>query len=240
MAVTIAGVVGSWWVAPYEASSCCSKAVQDSIVRAMIYSFGSICLGSLLVAIVQTFQFIVKQIRESSYQRGGSGLLVCCADCILTCADALLRYFNKWAFIYVGIYGYAYFEAATNVMILFNTRGWNIIIQDDLVNNCLFLVSLVIGLLTGATGVVVNLINEDWFEVFDSNAPFITFSLGLLIGVLLSSIMMSVVSSAFHSVIVLFCEAPAEFQSNHPVLHSNLIRQYIQSGRIPGPTVILV
>jgi len=124
-------------------------------------------------------------------------------------------------------------------MALFNARGWNIIIQDDLVNNCLFLVCLVIGLLTGGTGLLLQIINEERFEVF-GDAQLLSFLLGFLIGFLLSSTMMGVVSSAFHSVIVLFCEAPMEFRSNHPTLHSKLLHEYTRSGRIPVASVILV
>lgn len=40
--------------------------------------------------------------------------------------------FNKWAFVYVGIYGFGYIEAGKNVIELFKSRGWEAIIADDL------------------------------------------------------------------------------------------------------------
>ena len=43
--VTCAGVVGTWWFAPQDASSILSPAIQDSFARATTYSFGSICMG---------------------------------------------------------------------------------------------------------------------------------------------------------------------------------------------------
>jgi hypothetical protein len=49
-----------------------------------------------------------------------------------------------------------------------------------------------------------------------------TLSLGLLVGFLFASIMMSVVGSAVNTVIVCFAEAPAEFQSNHPQLSEEM------------------
>jgi hypothetical protein len=45
------------WFAPDEASGFCSKAVTDSGMRASTYSLGSICLGSLLTAILQVSRF---------------------------------------------------------------------------------------------------------------------------------------------------------------------------------------
>lgn len=45
------------WFAPDEASGFCSKAVTDSGMRASTYSLGSICLGSLLTALLQVSRF---------------------------------------------------------------------------------------------------------------------------------------------------------------------------------------
>ena len=39
---------------------------------------------------------------------------------------------------------------------------------------------------------------------------------------LFSSIALSIVGSAVNTVIVLFCEAPAEFQNNHPQLSNDM------------------
>lgn len=51
--VTVAGVCGTWWLHPTEANGCCSQAVRSSYWRSVTSSFGSICLGSLLVALIQ-------------------------------------------------------------------------------------------------------------------------------------------------------------------------------------------
>jgi hypothetical protein len=71
--VTVSGVVGTWWFAPQDALSVFSPAIVDSFSRATTYSFGSICMGSLLVAVVQTLENLVRNARRSD--RGG--LLLC-------------------------------------------------------------------------------------------------------------------------------------------------------------------
>mmetsp|Transcript_9563 Transcript_9563/g.19460 ORF Transcript_9563/g.19460 Transcript_9563/m.19460 type:complete len:167 (+) Transcript_9563:2-502(+) len=93
---TVAGTVGTWWFTPSEASSCCSSAVRDSFVRSITFSFGSICFGSLVVAIIQATKEIVRQMREQD-----DGLLLCCAECLIGCLEYLAEYFNKFAFVYV-------------------------------------------------------------------------------------------------------------------------------------------
>ncbi len=47
-------------------------------------------------------------------------------------------------------------------------------------------------------------------------------SVGFLVGVVLASILMSVVASAVNTVIVCFAEAPREFEVNHPQLSMDM------------------
>lgn len=50
-----------------------------------------ICMGSLLVAIVETLENIVKNQREES-----DGLLLCLAQFLLACLRDVIEYFNTW------------------------------------------------------------------------------------------------------------------------------------------------
>jgi len=215
---TTAGVVGTWWFAPEEAGSFCSSAVRDSACRSLTTSFGSICFGSLIVAIIQALRQLASAARSND---DGNAILVCIADCILSCIESLVEYFNKWAYIYVGLYGYSYLEAGKNVFTLFKNRGWEAIIADDLVSNTLFFVSVVVGLLSGSIGVILA-ITTPWFENVVDDGKIASFILGLIIGLVLTSIMMSVIGSGVNAVIVLFAEGPAEFQQNHPELSDKM------------------
>lgn len=210
--VVVAGVVGTWWFAPDEASSCCSAGVCDSMKRALTTSFGSICFGSLIVAIIQALRALANSARAND---DGNAILVCIAECILQCLESIVQYFNKWAFIYVGLYGYSYLEAGKNVITLFKNRGWEAIIADDLVSNTLFFVSVVVGGLAGAVGLILSR-TTDWFEQAATNGQAASFTLGFIIGLVLTSIAMSAIASGVNAVIVLFAEAPAEFEENHP------------------------
>ena len=98
--VAIAGVISTWWFAPQDANSFCSLAIKDSFVRATTTSFGSICFGRLLVAIVVT--------------DGCEAFLLCIVDCLLGCLEDMLEYFNKFAYIYVGMVPSHYFYVASS------------------------------------------------------------------------------------------------------------------------------
>lgn len=201
--VTVAGTVGTWWWTPLEASGCCSKAVRDSNKRALTYSFGSICFGSLLVAIIQT----LKQFAESAREQD-DGLLRCLADCILGCLETLMEMFNEWAFVYVGLYGYSFIEASKNVITLFKSRGWTAIITDYMIDRVLMMLSLGNGLLAGGCAAYIS-------YAFNLGLAGEAFTVGFFIGVLLTSTVLGVVGSGVNTVIVCYAEDPLAFEINH-------------------------
>lgn len=224
--VTTAGTVGTWWFSPQECSSCCNSAVTSSFVRATTFSFGSICFGSLLVAIVQA----LRQLNHMTRDQDDCQILNCIIDCILSCVQSIIEYLNKWAYVYVGLYGYSYLEAGRNVITLFEHRGWTTIITDDLVDNALLMVSFGIGLATGLVGLIVAYFDKNAFQALGySNVGMVGFIIGFLVGFIISSILMSVIGSATNTVIVCYAEAPNEFQTNHPVLSSEMRQAWRQA-----------
>jgi hypothetical protein len=155
--VTTAGTIGTWWFVPGEANGCWSSAIQDSFCRATTYSFGSICLGSLIVAIVQALRALVHMSRDNEDMQ----MLTCILDCILGCIEDIIEYFNKWAYVYVGLYGFGYLEAGRNVIQLFEQKGWTVIISDDLCDRVLFLISAGVGLLSGLVGLALAVADQN-------------------------------------------------------------------------------
>jgi len=218
---TIAGVVSTWWFTPEEANSCCSAGVRDSFIRSVTTSFGSICFGSLLVAIIRALRALAESAHGDS-DNGCAAFMLCLVECLLRCLENIIEYFNKFAFIYVGMYGYSYLEAGKNVMTLFQHRGWSIIIADDLVSNVLSLFTLVIGGLTGCVGLALNETNPQWFEGYQGAAMGVAFGFTFLVGLVIAAIMLSIVDSAVNTVLVAFAEGPAEFDQNHPELSEEM------------------
>ena len=212
--VTVAGVAGTWWFTPNECG-CCSSSVVSSFIRTMTTSFGSICFGSLIVAVIRALQMLANAAQAND----DGGFMVCIAECLLSCLASIVEYFNKWAFIYVGLYGYGYMDAGKNVFTLFRNRGWEAVIADDLINNTLFLLSLIVGGVMGGIGVLVE-IASDFQSGGDDKA--ISFLIGFIVGLVITSICLSTIASAVNAIIVLFAEAPAEFQQNHPELSQKM------------------
>lgn len=206
---TIAGVVGTWWFTPEEERSTgfCNNAIYESWMRSNIYSFGSICLGSLLVAILQVLQAIIRMSRNNNRNANG-GIFLCLLQCLFNLLEKFVEYVNKWAFVYIALYGYDYCTSGKKVFELFKSRGWSVIINDHLVSCSLGFMQFWIGVLSGAMGIVLGL-------VFSLN-PFIGGIFGFVVGLILSSILFSVVNSALDTVMVCFAESPNNLRLNHP------------------------
>jgi hypothetical protein len=235
--VTIAGVVGTWWYSPEEASSCCSTAVRGSVFRTLTTSFGSICFGSLLVAIIQAIKSLVESLRRDQDNGCGENFLLCCVECCLSCVENIFEYFNKFAFVYVGLYGYSYLDAGKNVMTLFDLRGFSVIISDQLASAALSFMTISVGLITAGLGLLINKENPDWLKTFAgdqhgdgdktiSSLP--AFAFGFLAGSAICHVIMAVIDSAVNTVLVCFAEAPEEFEENHPELSQKMREAWLQ------------
>ena len=213
--VATAAVVGQWWYQPEG-----EQTVQKSTFKTIFYSMGSICFGSLFVGPVKIMRQFSVLFRPSSEQ---ASLLLFheCLHCIQTCitdfVEGLVERFNPWGFSYVGLYGYAFPEAASLATELFSKRGWTTIVSDDLVSNALLMTSVVIGGVTGCFAFFLAGMEE--LHVTSLNTPGeVSFSLGLVIGLVLTSILFGAINGSVNAVIVLFATSPVDFEQNHQSL----------------------
>lgn len=108
-------------------------------------------------------------------------------------------------------------------MVLFVERGWSAIINDNLVESVLTLVSLMVGALSGCVGLLLASARPGWIEEFGGSSTIVAFSIPALIGTAMAFVLMSVVTSAVDTVVVAFAEAPMDFERNHPGLSSQLV-----------------
>jgi hypothetical protein len=138
--VTSAGMVGKW----YHKNQDNSNIVWKSFGRAITKSFGSVCFGSLVVAIIKTIQFIVRMVR-----RDDNSCIMCCADCLISFLERIVEYFNEYAYAYVGIYGTSYIDSAKRTWELAKTHFITALFNDNLLYPVLLFSNLFIGFFTG-------------------------------------------------------------------------------------------
>ena len=100
----------------------------------MTTSFGSVCLGALVVAVVQTVRDVLRLFSrrrrgDDGHGRRGTELAAvvgACADCLLDALERLLKYANRYALSYVAAYGMSFTAGSRKVYALFADRGWEV------------------------------------------------------------------------------------------------------------------
>jgi Plasma-membrane choline transporter len=226
--VTVSGVVGTWWFCPDEACTFCSPALTDSMVRASTSSLGSVAFGSLITAVLQVLYQVLREVRQRHHGRQ-TALMVCILQFLVQQLERATSYVNKWAYVYVGLYGYDYMTSGHKVMLLFRQRGWTTIVNDNLVYSVLSLVTVVVAIWTGGIGMwMSSYFQPSAMDALGSAAPWVAFGVPALMGYAMSSIVMSVVASAVDTVVVAFAEAPMEFERNHPGLFTAMVAAWRQ------------
>ncbi|KAI9916539.1 hypothetical protein PsorP6_017213 [Peronosclerospora sorghi] len=130
------GAVGEWWFGAHDANT-----IQRAQTRALTTSFGSICVGSLLVAFLNALHTLLLSTRR----RKTTGSANACLECLVKLVMRNMQYFNKYAFCQVAIYGKDFRLAGSDTMQLFRNRGWTALLNDSLLSNVLSMGCLVAG-----------------------------------------------------------------------------------------------
>ena len=222
--VTTAGVMGTFWFVPDDASTFWSPAIYESFYRSITYSFGSICFGSLVTTILHV---VHQRIRDAKHLHSrttiGPSMILCVLECLSRFLERIITYFNKWAYVYIGLYGYDYLTAGNKVITLFMDRGWTAIMNDQLVSSVLTLVSIMIGVGAGCVGLLLCIAHPAWVSDFGEAGVYVAFVVPALIGITMALILTSVIMAAVDTVMVAFAEAPMEFERNHPGLSAQMV-----------------
>jgi len=199
---TVAGVVGSWFF--YSDDAMSPSPTWNSFKRAATTSLGSIAFGSMLVAIIDTIKFILDQMIRNTCLRY-------VVDCLCTCIQDLLAYFNFYAYIFVALYGDSFCEAGKKVWDLVGkSEMWTMIINDDLVGwVCIFG-----GLLGGLeSGLVAALIS---YLAFDSQYWLTWFFIAFLVGFAITLTALTVIQSAVSTMYLCYIQEPDLLKRTHP------------------------
>merc|ERR1711916_181509 len=86
--------------------------------RATTTSFGSVCFGSLVVAILKTIRSLIRFMLNASDNQ----FLAFVINCILGCIESLMEIFNQYAFAEVA-FGKSYIRAAKDTWDLLKSHG---------------------------------------------------------------------------------------------------------------------
>jgi len=199
---TTCGVAATW----YFTSGTLASPAKGAFKRTCTTSFGSICFGSLLVAILQAIRAML---------RGSKNGLVMC---LLHCIERIMRYFNKYAFAQVAIYGTTFWQSAQRTWDLFMNNGLKALINDDLSG-----LALTCGALLGLVvcGIVSYFVGLAFYP--NGEAELIAcVVVGAVLGYYAVVIILLCVASGVVAIFVCFAEDPAACATNRPEAYERL------------------
>ncbi|KAF9184076.1 putative choline transporter, neither null mutation nor overexpression affects choline transport [Haplosporangium sp. Z 767] len=225
--VTIAGVFGVYYFFEGSAAGAPASPTLGSAKRAMTTSFGSICFGSLLIALLQTLRYILNSMRSDS-DDGFMAFLAMCASCILSCLEGLFEIFNKFAFTQVAMYGKPFVKAASDTWEMIKDRGVDAIINDSLVGNVLGMGSLLVAVLSGLYGYLfIKVVQPSFYDKNDETLVIIAIVvLEMILGAVMMSVPNNVLDSGVTTTFVALAEDPQTLYKTKPELYHAIAEAY--------------
>jgi hypothetical protein len=225
IAVTVSGTVAAW-----KNASSSPFITLGAWLRAVTLNLGSICFGSLVVAILEAIRSILNIFASMASQSGNcvAACLLSCLSCIIGCLESWIEFFNRFAYTYVGCYGYSFITASKHVFKLFASKGWSAIVNDDLTNNVFFLGNVVVGAISAF--IAVKMVQDSdkkqlmMFEHPDAIVAFFAF----VVGYATNNLFMSVIASAVTTVFVLWAEDPQGWQMTRPDEYQTLHQAWLK------------
>jgi len=229
--VTISGVFATFFfqgvVEPgsKEVEVSVSNPTVKSFKRAITTSFGSICFGSLVIAIIRTLQTLARSAKNEAADDNDFALAIiaCCIECILDCIGDIIEYFNIYAFTEVAIYGKSYCQAAKDTWTLCKSHGIEALINDSLIDNVLTIGSVCVGCLSTVITVGIGLL---MMQIRNVAALIIFGILAFFIGMLIFSVIAEVIGSGVATTFVCICEDIEAIHYTQPELYTKVKETY--------------
>lgn len=203
---TTSSAVAKWWTVGYPTALM----VQEGFDAATTTSLGSICLGSLLVAVIRTLRTLLYFATRQLDKNKGSGALRQLQSCftgllkyLLTVMDRLVVYFNRYALCFVAIYDHDFKAASVSASNLFQQRGWSTLLNDDIIDVVLNIGHIIIGTTSMSVGYIYGRLSGLGHAYTVLLTVF-----GFAAGYLVSIVALSTISSAVATVYVCYVDNP--------------------------------
>lgn len=224
---TVAGVYGSWFFCSGKPGGTPKGATRGAFRRSITYSFGSISLGSLVVAIINMIRQAVSVAQSSASQDGN--IAAACAFCILGCIigiiDWAVQFINRYAFVHIALYGKPYFAAAKDTWTMMRQRGIDALVNDCLVGPVLTMGSTFVAFVCA---LLAYLYLEFTRPAYNANGDFyaVIMAFAFLIGLQVCQIFMTPLGSGVDTTFVASAWDPEVLMRDHPDLYQRMIQVY--------------
>ncbi|KAH7297110.1 hypothetical protein KP509_26G054000 [Ceratopteris richardii] len=227
---TIAGAVASYYWAQGNRSAMPLFPVLSSAKRVLKYSLGSMALGSLVVAIIETIRFILEAIRNRlrALEAAPGGCIItlfwCCGQCCLGCIEWTIKFINRNAYIVIAITGKGFCGAAVHATNLIVTNILRIGTVNIIGNVIVFLGKVGVSF-ASALFAFFMLETSKYKTGHDKvSSPLLPVLFCWAVGYVVASLFFAVVEMAIDTIILSFCE-DIEEHNGTPIYAPPLLMQ---------------
>lgn len=227
--VTISGVYGTWYYLANSDQGAPKYPAWGAFRRAMTYCFGSICEGSLIVALLQLLRAFVRILRNDSMAQGDvcAGCAFLILDMLIGFIEWMVSYFNHYAYIYVALYGKKYTKAAKETFELLRFKGMDALINDCFINTALQMYSLFVAYVaTLFSYFYLRFTKPAYNDSGSYYAPVMAFT--FLIAGQVTRIALAVLESGVSTFFVALAKDPEVFQMTNRDRFDEIFRNYPQ------------
>eukprot|EP01118_Nematostelium_gracile_P017737 TRINITY_DN7678_c0_g1_i1.p1 TRINITY_DN7678_c0_g1~~TRINITY_DN7678_c0_g1_i1.p1 ORF type:complete len:246 (-),score=49.75 TRINITY_DN7678_c0_g1_i1:54-791(-) len=190
------------------------RAVRNSLT----YSFGSVCFGSLILALIRVAQYYLKKSKKTK-----NPFLKICLLAILCCVKRIIRAFNTYAFVYVAMYNKSYLMSAKETLIMVKKHGLSAAISDSVVEDVMDTGTFVGGLTCGGVAGILGIVYK-----LPIGYIALVMVLGFFIGQAILMIPMSVLDSSVATLFICFSSFPEVMEHTKPDLYKPVIEKWKQ------------
>jgi len=136
----VAGAIATWYFSrDVTGPRSVGIPAVTSLFRAVTTSFGSLAFGSLLIAIVESLNFLLQTAKRSNSKNKLVVFVASCLQCVLGCIEGMVRFVNKFAYIYVAMHGYNFCKGAKECFDLISRNFFTTVIMDVISGFVLFM-----------------------------------------------------------------------------------------------------
>ena len=236
---SVAGVYGSWYFCAGKPGGIPKGSSMGAFKRAITYSFGSISLGSLIVAIINMLRQACSIAQQQNASDGNivGTICLCCLQCILGLLDWAVQFINRYAFSHIALYGKSYFAAAKDTWKMMKDRGIDALINDCLIGPVLSMGSLFVGYLCALLAYLYLEFTKPAYNEGREFTPVIM-AFSFLIGLQVCQIFVTPIGSGVDTIFVAMAWDPQVCVSDHPEFWNKLVHVYpkvqhvIQGGHV--------
>ncbi|KAG8740574.1 putative choline transporter, neither null mutation nor overexpression affects choline transport [Ceratobasidium sp. 414] len=227
LATMAGGPYGGWYYfGPDNMGMMPKNPALAAFARASTLSLGSIAFGSLIVTLLELLRLILNTVRANAAESGSpvEAALACCAACFVGCVESLVEYFNRYAYIEIGLYGKPYIPAAKDTWRLFKDRGIDVLINDSLTGMAMTWGAYLVGLLCSLFAYLyLRLTHPSYNTDGQYTAPVLLFA--FVIGLQCSLTLASAIEAGVSTIFVGLGEDPQVLAERSPGLFE-IIREH--------------